>query len=46
MLLLNENKNEEMIQILQNLHKYVAAIDREQEIIIPNVYYVKQYNAT
>ena len=35
-LLLNENKNEEMIQILQNLHKYVPAIERDQEIFIPS----------
>ena len=33
-LLLNENKSDEMIEILQYLHKYVPSIGCEQEIPI------------
>ena len=36
MLLLNENKSDEMIEILRYLHKYVPVIEREQEILIPS----------
>ena len=37
MLLLNENKIDEMILILQHMQKYVPTVEREEKISIPSL---------
>ena len=45
MLLLNENKIDEMIKILQHIQKYVPTVVQEDNIFIPSqVHYVQKVN--
>ena len=32
----NENKGEEMVEIVQHLHQYVPAVEYEEELVIPS----------
>ena len=36
-MLLNENKTNEMIKILQHMHKYVPTVEQEDKIFIPSL---------